>query len=277
MTTKKISSKPQIHVSMLDTLSMCGVFFRRRYGARFGIWHEEETTPLSMPLIIGITAHKIAELNLRSIMDSGKMITRESIPDLTRDEFARKCEGEIHFTEEEAENPRLTIDTNKDLTINLNLLHYDQVAPKIKPVAIEEAWVIEMDGYDFDLAGKFDLITKGEFLRDLKTAGKRPANGAKTLQMAMYSQAYKILHSHFPRAVALDVLLKNKTPVYAEFSATPDESWVPPLFRRIENFAQIIKAEQAGFRTLTPCDPNHWKCSKKYCGFAETCEFWSGR
>lgn len=272
-----MNSRPQLHVSMLNTLSKCGIQFQRRYGARFGIWPTEEKTPLNLNLIVGIAVHKVIEKNFRQLMASKILMPTDQVADVTRDEFGRLCDGEIAFDEDEAVNPKVAVETARDKAISLSTLHSAEAAPRIRPIDVEQAWVINLDGYPIDLAGQYDII-EADGIRDSKTTARTPKPDViRSLQMAMYSQAYFVLKGEWPKRVTLDYLIALKTPKYLPISDVPQKSWVSPLFRRIERFVQIIDAVKAGHQAMTPADPDHWACSKKYCAYWESCEFWSGR
>lgn len=276
-----MADKPQLHVSMLETLSKCGIQFQRRYGARFGCWHTEEIKPPSIALITGIAVHKSVEKNLGHKIDNeGQTMTPEQVADVAATEFDGQCQGGIHYSDEEAADPKETLGNAKDQTIGLALLHNKEAAPLINPLQVEDKWVLALRGYDFDLAGQMDVV-ESDGIRDTKTAGKSPSkDAARSLQMGMYSMAYRVKWGVLPERVTLDYLVKNKTPVYKPVSDTPTDAWVKPLYRRIERFAEIVRSVKEGSGVFTPAaadGPSAWVCTRKWCGYADSCPFWSGR
>lgn len=293
------SEKPQLHVSMLYTLSACGEQFRRRYGARFGLADQEEIIPPGIALAIGSATHKAVEVNLKNKIDTGELLRREEVLEVGYEEAKGIWSGGMSLTDEEAENQIRTKGDMLDMVVALAALHYDDVAPNIWPVAVEEKFVIKMKRYPFDLSGQIDVreqhtlspvlkynkkngrTSPAEFItsiRDTKTAGRKPQPDViKSIQMAMYSMAHEIYHGELPGIVHLDYLLKTKTPQAITITGQPDPRWIDPLMARVHRFAEIIDAVQRGKAPLTPAQPDDWRCTKKWCGYATSCPFWSGR
>ena len=182
------------------------------------------------------------------------------------------------LTEDEAVNVNKAFGGAVDQTVALALLHHDNLAPIIKPVAVEEKFVILMgDSYPYDLAGKKDIREAGA-IRDTKTKAASPPDGiARSLQMAMYSMAEKVAGRGLPKKVYLDFLVKTTTPKVVIREAVPDESWIGPLHRRIERAIKIIQSVKEGKGQFTPADTEHWCCSRRYCGWHATCPYWSGK
>lgn len=277
--------KPQLHQSQLDMMSKCGIQFQRRYGVKFGVWHQEEIVPPAVALILGSSVHKSVEVNLRNKIDNGELLSLEEAQTAARDEFAGLWDAGVLLSEDEAVNTKETKGTAQDMAIQLAGLHYKKVAPSIKyPVSVEENFVIELTGYDFDLAGTFDVRESNNgtgFIRDTKTKKQSPNIGdIQSIQMGMYSMGHKVIYGKLPDKVFLDVLLKHKTPKVVILEEKPDDSWMDPVKARIIRFAEVINAVKAGHQVCLPAQadgPSAWVCTRKWCGYAESCEFWSGR
>lgn len=272
------NNKPQLHVSMLDMLSRCGIQFQRRYGARFGCWHEEEIIPPGVALATGTAVHTSVEKNLRNKMETkGELLHREEVAAAARDKFEEVWNGGMMLSEDEAIDPDGTFGKSVDQTVSLALLHHDILAPQIQPLAVEDKFVIHLDNYPFDLSGQKD-IRESDCIRDTKTrAATPPADAVRSLQMAMYALSEKIERGKLPDEVRLDVLVKTKTQKIVTLRETPEDSWMNPLFRRVERATEIIQTVKEGKNAFTPADPDNWVCSAKYCGYAHTCPFWSGK
>jgi hypothetical protein len=271
------TAKPQLHVSMLSTLSRCGIQFQRRYGKRFGVWDREEKIPPGAALVVGISTHQTVELNCRHLLENEALLSDEAVKQAARDFCANTMAGEMRLTPEESVDLNKTVGAAIDQTVALSYLHHRAIAPKLKPLAVEEPFVIEMNGYPIDLAGKIDL-REDQVVRDVKTLRARPPEGAaRSMQFGMYSLAHKIHYNKLPAKIKLDALIKTKEPKALTIEAVPDELWVNPLLFRIQRFCDIIDAVKSGKQAFTPAQPDDWVCSKKYCGYAETCQFWSGR
>lgn len=277
--------KPQLHQSMLDTLSHCGEQFRRRYGARFGIADKEEIVPPGTALIVGSAVHSGVEHNLRHYLENDhSYLPREQVEAITRDNVLGIWESEgVALSPDEAINVSITKGQTVDMAIGLVRLHYDKVAPTLHPHLVEHQFVLELPRYPFDLSGRIDMIEKdGEAVGvvDVKTKGRRmAANSWLSIQFMLYSLAVKKMQAigRLPDYVRYDVLLKNKTPLYAPVTGIPSEDWLQPMFHRIERFAEILTAAKEGRMAFTPAKHEDWVCTEKWCGYARTCPFWTGR
>lgn len=272
-------SKPQLTSSMLGTLARCGIIFQRRFGERFGCWDREEIIPSSIAITTGIAVHSSVQhhMTLKRDYPTKSHLVLDECTQWASDEFEKVWSNGILLTADEAATVKQTKGAAKDMAANLAGLHYSQIAPGIEPTAVEEPFVITLKDYPIDLAGRIDIREK-QVIRDTKTARATPKqDDARSLQMAMYSLAHKVLFGKMPLTVNLDYLVKTKTPKAVTIAAVPKEEWIDPLMRRIENATTIIEAVREGKGAFTPCDPNHWQCSERYCGYAKTCKFWSGK
>jgi len=263
---------------MLDMMARCGIQWQRRYGARFGCWHEEEIQPPGIALVTGITVHKTVEANLRNKIETeGSLLPRGQIEELARSEFGTLWNAGMMLTESEAENVNKTFGAAVDQTIALSVLHHDVLAPQIQPLAVEEKFVIVLKGFPYDLAGMKDVREK-DAIRDTKTKAASPPEGAaRSMQMATYCLAERVERGRLPAKVYLDFLVKTKTPKVVIREAVPDDSWIQPLLRRVERATELIESVREGKGAFTPADPEHWCCTQKFCGYAKTCPFWSGK
>lgn len=274
-----MDSKLQLHVSMLDMLSRCGIQFERRYGARFGIWHKEEILPPGIALLVGTATHKAVEANLNHKIDTGELLPSEQVAETTRDSFhAAFDRQEVMLDPEEAVNVKKTVGDATDQAVALALLHHAELAPTLQPVAVEKRFVIETNGYPFDLAGQIDIVEAGDGIRDTKTASKSPAEHvARSMQMAMYSLSHQVETGRLPAKVSIDSLVKTKVPKLVTVQAVPEAEWVDPLLKRMHRFMEIIDAAKSGAKVFTPADASHWCCSPRFCGYFATCEFRGGQ
>ena len=269
--------KPQLHISMLDMISRCGKQFQRRYGARFGCWDKEEIVRPGIALLTGITVHKTVESDLNYKMNKEILLPLEHIQEIARDEFSILWEKGVGLNRDEARNAKATKGEAIDKTVALSTLHHNSLAPFIKPLGIEEKFVIDLVGYPYNLAGTIDVREKNA-IRDTKTRAASPPEGAaRTMQFAMYALAEKIKRGKLPKKVYLDCLVKTNTPKLVVREAVPTMQWIDPLLKRVENATEIIQAVKEGPGRFTPADPENWVCSEKYCGYARTCPYWSGK
>jgi|GEM_PF-1945180 len=272
------SGKPQLHISMVNTFARCPVQFQRRYGARFDIWPQEEIIPPSVALGIGTSVHAAVELNMRNKMKEGELLPVEEVLQLARDNFEATWAGGMLLTDEEAARMDGTKGEAIDMSVSLSRLHHSVLAPQIQPEAVEEKFVVKLDGYPYDLAGKMDIREKRD-IRDTKTGGKRDPDAPKTMQMRMYSLGHKVNQGFTPDRVKVDLLLKQKTVKHETYTTQPgnEEQWYRPLYYRIESMMELIDQVAKGNAKMPAADAQSWMCQKSWCGYALTCPAWSGK
>lgn len=273
-----MSDKPQLHVSQMDTLSKCGIQFQRRYGHLFDVWHQPEIIPPSIALVQGTTVHKVVEKNLSHKMQTGQLLPDQAIRDLAAMAWEAETEQPLWLSPDEEQLGLKAIGAAKDQAIGLSVLHHVAAAPIIDPIAVEEKFVIVLDGFPFDLAGTVDIRERDTTIADTKTKGQTPsANAAQSIQLGMYTISEQVNHGRTPKALRLDVLVKNKTPKYVRIEGQVTEQLLAATNSRIERAAELIESVRAGKQAFTPADPEHWCCTARFCGYARTCPFWSGR
>jgi hypothetical protein len=88
----------------------------------------------------------------------------------------------------------------------------------------------------------------------------------------MYALAKQVIDGKLPNALFLDVLVKTAKPKLVIQTTTRTEAQLKTLMHRIERATEII--EKGAF---TPARTDSWQCSIKWCGYATTCPFWSGK
>lgn len=199
-----------------------------------------------------------------------KVMKQESSLDevlaVTSDEFEKLAIE----TEWDADEPK---DGAKDQAIKLSRLHFEQVAPQINPVSVQEEFVVEMEGLDYDVGGAIDLTDQNGFIRDTKTSS-RQASGRyqieRSFQPTMYSFAYEAVHGKKPKGFVFDILKKPSVKLPAEYEqrtgivTDSDVNW---LFNSINRVHTAIGAGVA-----LPAPEGAWWCSKDWCGYWSMCK-----
>lgn len=265
--------KPQLHASQLSTLAKCGEQYRRRY-------IEGEIIPPSSALLIGTATHRSVEANLRNkVRTGGTLLPIEEVKAAAADAFNKEWDnGGVRLEEKElSEGANAVKGKSIDLAVALATVHAEELAPHIEPISenhIERRFVVELVGYPFDLAGMID-IQEATRIRDTKTAGKTltQADADGSEQLTMYALGHHVIdNAPLPIEVALDALVKTKVPKAVTVMSSRNTDQVQRLLRRIERAAEVIDKG-----TFMPAQADSWICSKTWCGYAETCPFWSGR
>lgn len=284
--------KIQIHQSHLSMFYRCPIQFQRRYGKLFGIGPKNEIVRPGVALLIGSAVHKSAEHNIKSFLNSGQYAPRDESLAIARDDISGEWDsGNVKLDSLEALDASKTRDETIDMSVALSKLHYDELAPTLRPVAVEEKFVVIMNGWPYDFAGRLDLREKWaipnnggkddqfiSILRDLKTAASSPpANTLPTTQSQGYSLGHLIIHGKLPDKFCHDALVKNKKPKLVIREGIPTDAWTREFLFRFENMIQIIEAVREGKVPMPQGNRDHWTCTEKFCGYARTCKYWSGK
>lgn len=266
-----MSRKRQLHVSSLGLIALCGEHFRRRHICK-------EKAPPSSPILVGVATHATVKQNLTRKKDTGVLMPMEEVLDVARDELGREWDKEgVLATDEDVvvygEKKARAMAVDK--AVRLSGLHRNIVAPKVQnPTHLERSWVLDVEGFQFELAGAIDIqeLVDGVHIhvRDTKTSGKSPSADVadKSLQLSMYAMALWKFEGLLPKSLTLDYLIDNKTPVVKSFSTERTIDDFQPLMRRIETVTAQIDAG-----IFPPANPDHWFCSQRFCHFFESCKY----
>ena len=280
----KQAKKPQIHASMLTTLSNCPIQFQRRYGARFGLWDREEITPPGVAAAIGSSVDASVNYNMiikkQSIEKQINLVPPlEEVLQIARDEAAGMWTGGLLLSDEEAEALKKTQGDLIDWSVMMSEHHYHEVADLIQPVDVQKNWVITLENFPVNLSGTIDIVEANQ-LRDTKTTkGSVPYDFAHSMQAVVYNLAFKIETGKLPKEFIFDVLVRKdlkrgREVQYKPATMTPKERHFPPLFNRIERLCAFFEDIRRGLKTfpaVTPSAQSKWICSKAYCGYWPTC------
>lgn len=262
--------KSAIHHSMLSMLSKCGEMARFRYV-------EGRRSPPGVAMIVGTAVHKAAELDLVRKMETGAGAPREEVMQAAAESLDTTWSTEEPMLDdEERSRGASTVKAEaKDQAVSLSALHSDELTPKIQPIAIERRMRLVLDGYPYDIEGTID-VEEADTIRDRKTAAKSPtgneANGNP--QLDLYSMMREVIDGKPVKHVALDYLVKLKTPKAVVVRAPAPTSHEATL-RRIEAAVKVM--ETGAFYPVDPTGPSGWVCSEKWCGYFDICAFGRAR
>ncbi len=266
-----MSRKRQLHVSGLGLIALCGENFRRRH-------IEKEKSPPAIPMLVGTATHTTVRQDLTKKKETGVLMPMEEILDSARDELGREWDKDgVLDTDEDVvvygEKKAKAMAVDK--TVRLSGLHRQIVAPQVQnPTHLERSWVLDIEGFQFELAGAIDVqeLVDGVHIhvRDTKTSGKSPSADVadKSLQLSMYAMALWKFEGRLPKSLTLDYLIDNKTPVVKSFSTERTIEDFQPLMRRVEAVTAQIEAG-----IFQPANPDHWFCSLRFCHFFNSCKY----
>lgn len=270
--SKKIEPKPQLHQSQLQTLWRCGIQFERRY------IKGQKIAP-GIASIVGTSVHRVASVNLQHKVERKTLLPIEAVTEIARDSLVKSWNenGVRLLPEEQADGLKKVRGQAIDRTILLSTLHATELAPKLKPAkdGIDKKFVITVKDSKFDLAGETDLEEKDTTLRDLKTwsHNRGQAEADRSEQLSFYSLNQKVQTGKLPKKVAIDALVDYKQgPKVVTLESQRDMKDIEVSLARFRNAVKII--EKGAF---TPASQSDWWCSRRFCGFSDTCEYFRGR
>lgn len=264
MTTTQ--SRPALHYSVLSMLSKCGMQAYYRYV-------EGIKAPPGVALHIGTAVHKATEADLRSKMQTGKLLDVDEVRETAGAALEANWlgEGVLLDDDEQKLGEAIVRGEAKDDAIALSVLYHRDLAPKLEPIAVERKMRLDLPGFPFDLEGAIDVETT-RTIRDRKTSGKSPSGNEATgnPQLDTYAMMQSVIDKTPPKEVALDFLVKLKTPK-AVVVPGPAPSDFAPIIERIERAAVVF--EKGAFYPVDPTGPSAWVCTKKWCGYFDRCPF----
>lgn len=221
----------------------------------------------------GKVLHKGAELALIYKRDTGKIIKYDEVLQAMRDKWDKEAE----YIEDWG-------DTSKDEitdAIMRNFSVYYQVAlPKIKPLKIESTFAQKIG--TVPVRGVIDLVEEGvkknltvednvengelpkeNIVVDLKTTKKTWAP-----QMVRYHPQFTIYSIvEKTEQVRIDFLIEQKRGI--KYDRVETERKAIDKRTIVEDLEEMVYNVKKGF--FPRCDPTHWKCSTKFCGFYAKC------
>lgn len=257
----------QLHVSGMNLLTRCGVAFANRY-----LLHMPE--PRSVSLIVGSAVDRSVSRDLTEKKDTGSLLADSDVKDIARDSTVEEWNsGDVQMSEEDKEDGWTAKQGDAvDAAVDLASLHHEKNAPSIEPTHIQRAWVLDTP-LGIQLAGTIDIQEGMRSIRDTKTSGKSPNKdtAALSLQLTTYAMAVNALDGGIPAKVGLDYLVR--TPKRKELKLVQLES-----VRRPEDFQHLVNRVQIAAKIIesgifTPAPIDSWVCSKRFCGYWETCPY----
>ena len=164
----------------------------------------------------------------------------------------------------------------KDTAVALSALYVKDVAPLIKPVAVERKVEIKPKDMDITIMGYIDLVEDdlGDVIRDLKTAEKAPFKDAATFsqQITMYNMIRAAETRKMPRESKLVHLVR--TPKEHEESVVVQATTrdIEDLRRLRERLMTAIDAVDKG--VFVPADQSAPGSPCNWCEFRDgTCKY----
>ena len=258
-----------ISTSALSMLMMCGMAFYYKYILR---WHE----PISVRMTAGSGAHKGREVNLKQKIDSEEDMAIDDVRDAARDDVEDRFDRSeyVATSEFEGKSKQHACDIAKDLAVEFVSEDYRSFQTEIRPLTVEESIAVKYEGVDRAIVGRTDLREENHIIDDLKTS--KSAFGQSKTDNSMGLSTYGLLtlveYDVLPPKYRIHNVSQSKTGCKSNLYETTRS--MEDIQRQLMRFVAGIKAIEAG--NFIPCNPEHWKCSREYCGFFQRCPFGSG-
>jgi len=265
-----MSEKFQWHTSALLMNEGCGEQFRRRY-------LEGERLLPGVAATVGTAVDRTVHADLAEKMAGRELLDDLAVADLAFENLAGAWDkyGVTLAAEDAIAGPAKVKGAAIDKSIRLAQLHHRRVAPTVMPTHLHQKFVLDFNGYDFQLAGEID-IREVDTIRDVKTAGKSPDAGAaeRSLQLDAYALAVQAETGHPPRRGVLDFLVDTKLLQVVQPERSFEKADFGPFLARLQ---VAEKARQKG--VFVPARPDdgagrvNWRCTPKWCGYFQTCRY----
>ncbi len=257
--------------SQLNTLARCGEQYRRRYV-------ERDRVPPGIALGRGRAVHKGIEANMIEKLTTGKSLPVLDVEARAADAFKSWSEGEFVIDGEyEGMSVKQALGTATDESVALAGCHTVEIAPLVIPTAVETRIEIPpSNALPVKFVSILDLIDNDEVIRDTKTSRKAPFRGAADQSDQLTSQdlAFRALKGRPPLEATFDYVWRTAKGKLGFDTLRTDRTKADlgVFVRRANAALKMIESE-----IFLPAPVDSWACSKRFCGYAETCPFFRGR
>jgi len=240
--------KKHISVSQVEMYLRCPMQYFFRYC-------EQIVRPPSVALIEGSSGHVALAINNQQKIETHEDLPTRQVVECFSDTFSDKSQ-EIENWENDS----------KDEVIkrsgNLIAEYMEQTAPGIQPVAVETEYTVDLNIDDSNVPVLMYVDLEHEMLSDYKVVGRTKSQGDadNSLQLATYGVATGAKEAEFI------CLVKSKNPKINRVKTSLTESktqWAA------EVIGSVARAISKG--VFPVCDPTHWCCSERFCGYWRLC------
>lgn len=221
-------------------------------------------SPPNSALVLGSAVHKGIEHNYRRKFEKKRPAPADEVFDAYDQAFEKGKYG-IEFEEAEGQV--------KDKGYAMSKLHYNDIAPTVQPTQQPEfEFLVDMEGVSKPVKGFIDVIGTTDVGRnvviDNKTAGKKKTQFETDLsdQLTMYHYAHKVKFGKKPDALALDVMIGNKSGVDKQRLVTrrTDE--------QIKGFVETVQSIDSSIRAGN-FPPTNQSSVCSWCGYNRQCTY----
>lgn len=218
--------------------------------------------PPAVAMIQGTSLHRSAEFNYAYKLETETDAELDDVLDVARDAFTEESER-IENWEGDEPGPAL------DQAVALARVYHLELAPLVKPVAVEREFVLESDEWRWPVLGYEDVVDDLGVI-DIKTAGKKKTQAELDVNLQAGIYLLERHHEGAPENFRWHVAVKSKTPASQVLERTTLEP---------EKVALTISRLEAGMQQVMdtglamPAEPSSWACSERFCGYWNLCEY----
>lgn len=271
--------------SSLTTLQMCAHKFKLKYLDK--LWRTSGYQAKR-----GIAVHHVAkEAHKRQMVEAklwdgpvpelselpGSPKSVEEAKDIAAREFERAVQQGVMLSAKDKLIPEDKLKADcKDTAVALAGLYVSDVAPGIKPAAVERKVEVKPKDMDITIMGFIDLVEDdlGDVIRDLKTAEKAPFKDAATYsqQLTMYNMIRASETRKMPRESKLVHLIRTPTAHETSVVVQSTTRDIEDLRRLRERLSTAIEAVDKG--VFVPADQSAPGSPCNWCEYRDgTCKY----
>jgi len=225
----------------------------------------------NVPMAIGTAVHKAIERNLKAKATTGRPERLDTLLGIVEETIS----SEFDFVETSRGESKETL--IKDAAKALEF-HYNNVAPKIAPAAVDGVPLveyekeIEFENRPWTLKVVVDAIDKKGIVIDTKVSSKKLPEIAAEIDFQLKAGSFVYLHTlgSPPNKVRFDRIIKGKAGYELQqlSSKAPTEDDLRTFLAKLDGVAQIMQLIMEGRVKPIPIhDP--YVCS--WCGYAPIC------
>lgn len=260
--------KPYISTSQLTLYETCGEAYRRRY-------IEGERIPPGIAAHKGSGVHGGAQANFFQKIESHEDLKQADIIDISITAFEKRLESDdFLLSSDEGLSKKVVVGQAKDSVSRMAKVLAQDVVHKYQPVLVEQKQKIILPKSSHDLVCIIDLADDKDHVVDFKTGTKKKpkATADESEQLSFQALTFLAHTGRLPSKISLECLIDKKEPENQTLTTTRTMAHLDGLIARITTMQAGL---EAGIYIPTTAD--NWKCSKKWCGYFNTCPYTQGR
>ena len=214
-------------------------------------------------MTLGSTVHSTFKENYTQKIESHQDLSTPKLQEF----FASEFEKQAPFTEWAVDEKPGEF---KDGGVEIIRAYQSVVAPITQPLMVEQRWTVEIKDVPIPLLVILDLIDSENRIRDHKVSSKTPNQMivAQSIQLSLYSLAYRLATGKTESSVGLDYMIRNK-----KNEVTINRMQGARSIQDLDRAVKLTKSVAAAIskQVFFPCNPEEWCCSEKWCGWFHLC------